>query len=443
MAINCNPGPLLDNAHCLESCLMEDQLQAIATWLLTQIDGVSADPGSLLNSSKCLSDCLETGQLLNIKAWILVQLAGDSNSNEVLSEAKCFEGCVTARQQDAIQVWLLSQKADLSDDPSFLFQNSKCLFNCLTWQQQLGIQVYLLAIKAGISPLPGSLLESARCFAGCLTEEQANSVITLELCHWANQGGCPIIALQPDSLPGASCGDAYSQLVTASGGTAPYSFTLTAGALPTTLSLAANGLISGTLSESGTFNFTITATDSLGCTGSKAYSLVIAARIQDASSLTFDNFDFSGSTTPVNSYTATPFFDGTYCGVDITSPDFVTTAGTAEFDFSFDVTCKPCFTFDTQTICANGTCTNTSTSNLNLLLFSSNALGPGNITTNPAFNNPFGAAPLPDPICSGDDPMGFSTTKINCFISAVLDAGSASDTMVLTVIRVKFKLLSA
>jgi gliding motility-associated-like protein len=72
----------------------------------------------------------------------------------------------------------------------------------------------------------------------------------------------------------------YSEAVTASGGTAPYTFALTAGELPAGLSIAANdgdATISGHPTTAGTFNFTITATDANDFTGSKAFSIVVAA----------------------------------------------------------------------------------------------------------------------------------------------------------------------
>lgn len=91
--------------------------------------------------------------------------------------------------------------------------------------------------------------------------------------------GAPAISLAPATLPGAMTGTAYSQTITASGGTAPYSFVVTAGALPPGLTLASNGTLSGTPTAAGTFNFTVTATDSSTgtgpYTGSRAFSLVV------------------------------------------------------------------------------------------------------------------------------------------------------------------------
>ena len=60
-------------------------------------------------------------------------------------------------------------------------------------------------------------------------------------------------------------------ITAASGGTSPYSYAVTAGALPGGLTLnASTGAITGTPSALGTFNFSITATDS--STGSGPYS---------------------------------------------------------------------------------------------------------------------------------------------------------------------------
>jgi Ice-binding-like/Putative Ig domain len=92
---------------------------------------------------------------------------------------------------------------------------------------------------------------------------------------------CPVITLSPATLPAGTVGTAYNQTVTASGGTAPYTFAVTSGALPNGLSLnAATGTIAGTApSAPGLFNFTITATDGVNCPGSLAYSIAIACPV--------------------------------------------------------------------------------------------------------------------------------------------------------------------
>ena len=86
----------------------------------------------------------------------------------------------------------------------------------------------------------------------------------------------PTITLSPSSLPNGMQGVAYSQTVGASGGTAPYTYTVTAGTLPAGLLLnSGTGVINGTQSGSGLSSFTITASDSFGNTGSQAYSINI------------------------------------------------------------------------------------------------------------------------------------------------------------------------
>jgi hypothetical protein len=62
-----------------------------------------------------------------------------------------------------------------------------------------------------------------------------------------------------------------------SSGASPYTFSVTSGSLPAGLTLSSSGVLSGTPSSPGTANFTVTATDSGGCTGSWAYSVITFA----------------------------------------------------------------------------------------------------------------------------------------------------------------------
>ncbi|HMY75683.1 MAG TPA: Calx-beta domain-containing protein, partial [Blastocatellia bacterium] len=87
---------------------------------------------------------------------------------------------------------------------------------------------------------------------------------------------CPTITLNPATLPGGSVGVFYSQTLAAAGGNAPYNFAVTSGGLPNGTALTAGGALTGTPALPGTFGFTVTATDSNGCTGARAYTVVIA-----------------------------------------------------------------------------------------------------------------------------------------------------------------------
>src|SRR5205814_3317497 len=77
----------------------------------------------------------------------------------------------------------------------------------------------------------------------------------------------PPFAISTASLPNGTIGTPYDQILSASGGTAPFTWSVSTGSLPAGLSLnAATGEITGTPTSSTTtppsFTFTLTATDS-------------------------------------------------------------------------------------------------------------------------------------------------------------------------------------
>ncbi|NJC32484.1 uncharacterized protein YhjY with autotransporter beta-barrel domain [Xanthomonas arboricola] len=86
----------------------------------------------------------------------------------------------------------------------------------------------------------------------------------------------PVVVVAPSALPSATRGTAYSQTLSASGGTAPYTYAVSAGSLPAGITLASNGTLSGTATVEGSFNFTVTATDANTFTATQAYALTVA-----------------------------------------------------------------------------------------------------------------------------------------------------------------------
>ena len=87
----------------------------------------------------------------------------------------------------------------------------------------------------------------------------------------------PPVAISTTSLPGGTVGQAYSQTLTATGGTPPFSWTLDSGSLPAGLTLnASTGAVTGTPTSAGTESFTARVTDSLSQTDTQALSIEVA-----------------------------------------------------------------------------------------------------------------------------------------------------------------------
>ncbi|HMX26190.1 MAG TPA: putative Ig domain-containing protein, partial [Blastocatellia bacterium] len=83
--------------------------------------------------------------------------------------------------------------------------------------------------------------------------------------------GCPTITLNQTSLPSATTNTAYAQSLSASPAGGNYSFAVTSGLLPPGLTLNSNGSFSGAPTQSGTFNFRVTATGFGSCSGFQDY----------------------------------------------------------------------------------------------------------------------------------------------------------------------------
>ncbi len=75
--------------------------------------------------------------------------------------------------------------------------------------------------------------------------------------------------------PDGTAGSEYTYAFTASSGRSPYTFEVTDGALPDGLKLSGKGTLTGTPTKEGTYNYTITVTDSRGKTSSSDYKHVI------------------------------------------------------------------------------------------------------------------------------------------------------------------------
>jgi uncharacterized protein YhjY with autotransporter beta-barrel domain len=147
-----------------------------------------------------------------------------------------------------------------------------------------GTGPYTFSVSAGALPTGLSLDPSTGAITGIPTGSGASNFTISALDSKGNTGSRPYLVnigtnsltVNPASLPNGSQGTPYNQTVVGTGGTAPYTFSLTAGALPAGLSLnAGTGTITGTPSGSGQSVFTVQARDVNGNTGSRSYAVNI------------------------------------------------------------------------------------------------------------------------------------------------------------------------
>jgi hypothetical protein len=86
------------------------------------------------------------------------------------------------------------------------------------------------------------------------------------------------LSITTNSLPSWTVSVAYSQTLAVTGGTAPYTWTITSGTLPSGLSLSSSGVISGTPTTAGDpTSVTFQVTDSVSKTVTKSMSITINA----------------------------------------------------------------------------------------------------------------------------------------------------------------------
>jgi hypothetical protein len=126
---------------------------------------------------------------------------------------------------------------------------------------------YSFSISSGALP-PGLSLSASGALSG--TPTAANTyTFTITASDGANHtasqsytlviGPAPI-TISPATLPAGTLGTAYSQQLTATGGAGQYTFSISIGALPGGLTLSSSGLLSGTPTVNGAFNFEVGVT---------------------------------------------------------------------------------------------------------------------------------------------------------------------------------------
>jgi len=152
-----------------------------------------------------------------------------------------------------------------------------------------GVAPYTFASSAGSLPA-GLVLDAASgrlagtptaagtySFSVTATDSTTGTAGTLTQAYTLTVAA-PVLTLTPETLPAGLFANGYQQQLSTTGGTAPYRYAVTGGALPGGLSLASSGALTGTPTASGGFAFTITSTDALGFTGTRDYTLQVTQR---------------------------------------------------------------------------------------------------------------------------------------------------------------------
>lgn len=168
-------------------------------------------------------------------------------------------------------------------------------------------------------------------------------------CLFAAAADAQIRINSNSQLPGATVNQGYSFTLIGAAGTPPYSFASASGTLPPGITLSSAGVISGTPTAAGLYNFTVRITDSGSNTTTKPFSLDVAATplsVQVSSPLVYVaqnkqayiSFSGVGGTAPYNYAILTPI----PMGMEFTKSDcFCLPAGlirgTAKSAGSYDV----------------------------------------------------------------------------------------------------------
>lgn len=179
------------------------------------------------------------------------------------------------------------------------------------------------------------------------------------------------ITITTDTLARGVAGSTYSQPLAATGGTAPYTWSIIDGALPAALTLSPGGVISGTPTAAGTSRFTVQVRDSVGATAAKSFVLTVdpaALAITTASPLPsgFVSVPYAATITASGGQTPYAFSgsapagltlasNGTISGTPATAGSFtltvtVTDAAKAQASKSFDLAIAPALAISTTSL---------------------------------------------------------------------------------------------
>ena len=140
-------------------------------------------------------------------------------------------------------------------------------WNLSSGQLPIGLSLSVTGAVAGVSTTAGSYSSSIQVSDSLGIKASKAYIIAV---------ASPLSVLT-STLPSGTANVTYSATLSASGGTPPYTWSLSAGSLSAGLALSTSGVISGTPTTAGSSTFSVQAADSGGQKASQSFSLSIAA----------------------------------------------------------------------------------------------------------------------------------------------------------------------
>jgi protocatechuate 3,4-dioxygenase beta subunit len=243
---------------------------------------------------------------------------------------------------------------------------------------------------------------------------------------------CPTLSIGPVPLPSAVQYASYSQTLAVGGGTAPYTWSLASGVLPTGMTLSAGGVLSGAPTSLGSSTFVVRATDADGCSSTQSYTFtvdyppisILPPTLPDATRLVpyFQQITASGGTAP---YTYSKLTGNLPSGITISSTGVISGSTTAA---------PGAYSFTVQALDANGA-PGTQPYTITVLCpdFVITPSSLSNATVGSAYSAPLnavgGSAPYVWSVASGTLPAGLSLSSSGLISGTPTQAMTASFTV--------------
>ena len=149
-----------------------------------------------------------------------------------------------------------------------------------SWQSVTG-SVYGTGLPTGMTLSSGGVVggipttagtyyftASAQDVTGAVYNQLENMVVN----------SAPTITTTNSALPAATANQSYSEQLSATGGTAPLTWTIGSGQLPAGLTLSSSGLLQGMPTQTGSFTFQVQLADMNGATATQSYTLDVSGQ---------------------------------------------------------------------------------------------------------------------------------------------------------------------